>query len=243
IEGEVLTRDTADFERQPKPYNARFDHLLPQAAALCKTTEDVARTVAFIRRRGLESATRCGGHCFGGRSWAPGIVIDVSLMRFISGSDGIATIGAGARLGEVYGSLLVHGMTIPGGTCPSVGIAGLTLGGGFGMLGRKHALASDNLAGCRIVLADDQSLDCEEHHESDLSWALRGAGTGHFGVVTELRFRTVPVTSVVTTFNLFWPFSQAGRVVEAWLGWAGRAPDDLNDIDAKGIVSHPLRPT
>src|SRR4029453_16561373 len=85
-----------------------------------------------------------------------------------------------------------HGLTIPAGCGPSVGIAGLTLGGGLGILGRKHGLTCDHLLGARVVLADGRVVDCDEHHDEELFWALRGAGGGHFGVVTSLVFRTPP---------------------------------------------------
>ncbi len=227
IDGEVLIPDSPAFGRLPKPNNSRFDDVSPQAVVLCKAPEDVVQAVAFIRGRGFESATRSGGHDFGGRSSTPGVLIDVSSMSSVSLSNGIATIGAGARLGEVYKRLLSHGVTIPGGTCPSVGIAGLTLGGGLGILGRKYGLTSDNLTGARIVLADGRAADLDEHHKPELFWALRGAGTGHFGVVTEFHFRPVPAPVVVTTFNLLWPFSMAARVVQAWLDWAAGSPDEM----------------
>ena len=101
-------------------------------------------------------------------------------------------MGAGARLGEVYEALQDQDLTIPGGTCPSVGVAGLTLGGGLGILGRKYGVTSDHLIGAEVVLADGRILQCDDHHDQDLFWALRGAGAGNFGVVTTLVFRAVP---------------------------------------------------
>jgi FAD/FMN-containing dehydrogenase len=136
-------------------------------------------------------------------------------MRSMSVAGDIATVGAGARLGDVYETLQDHGLTIPGGTCPAVGVAGLTLGGGLGILGRRYGLTSDRLIRADIVLADGRIVRCDEHHDEDLFWALRGAGAGNFGVVTTLVFQAVPAPPEVTNFELVWPFSCAGAV-EGW---------------------------
>src|SRR3979409_543454 len=177
-------------------------------------------TVDFIRQHRLESAVRSGGHCFAGRSSTNGILIDVGRMNSVKVTDGIARVGAGARLGEVYEGLLAHNATIPAGSCPSVGIGGLTLGGGLGYLGRKYGLTSDQLVGLGLLLADGRLVGGSEESHPDLFWALRGAGNGHFGVVTELRFRTVPVPRVMATFHVTWSFAQAAPVAQAWLAWA-----------------------
>jgi FAD/FMN-containing dehydrogenase len=148
-------------------------------------------------------------------------------MHSVSVADGVVRIKAGARLGNVYLETVPHGVTIPGGTCPSVGIAGLTLGGGLGILGRTYGVTSDRLVGARIVLADGRTIECDEHHDDDLFWALRGAGTGHFGVVTDLVFRPVPVPAA-TSFLLTWRFPHAASVARAWMGWSPVAPDALS---------------
>src|SRR5712691_10019966 len=227
IDGLVIEPGSLEYTALPKLNNARFDHMQPQGVVLCSTPADVAETVGFIRSQRLETATRCGGHCFAGRSSTSGLLIDVSALNSVSMSNGIARIGAGARLGEVYSVLLANGMTIAGGSCPSVGIAGLTLGGGRGWLGRKYGLTSDHLIGAQIVVADGRILSCDEGHYQDLFWALRGAGTGHFGVVIELLFQTLPTPQVATIFRLTWPFSDAAGVVDSWLEWAGEAPDEM----------------
>src|SRR5262245_24236311 len=175
---------------------------------------------------GLPTATRSGGHCFAGRSSSEGIVIDVTPMNTVSVSDGIATIGAGARLGEVYNSLNERDLTIPAGSCPSVGIAGLTLGGGLGILGRRYGLTSDHLLAAQVVLADGRVVDCDDDRDDDLFWALRGAGSGNFGVVTSLVLRTRPAASA-TNFHLIWPYSRAAAVIDAWQAWAPAAPDEF----------------
>jgi FAD/FMN-containing dehydrogenase len=226
IAGEVVLPGSAAYQGIPKPFNARFHDVRPQAIVLCATPQDVAETISFTRRHGLACATRSGGHCFAGRSVTPGLLIDVTPMASVSISGGLATVGAGARLGAVYQSLQVHGLAIPAGTCPPVGVAGLTLGGGLGILGRSYGVTSDRLLAAQVVLADGRVLDCDEHHNQDLFWGLRGAGAGNFGVVTSLRFGTVPAPQV-TNFHLTWPPAHAAALIEAWQGWAPLAPDEL----------------
>jgi len=147
-------------------------------------------------------------------------------MRSVSLSGEVATVGAGTRLGELYDALAAHGRTIPAGCGPTVGIAGLTLGGGLGILGRRHGLTCDHLLAARVVLADGRVVDCDHHHHDELFWALRGAGAGDFGVMTSLVFRTLPAHDA-TCFRLIWPSAQAAALVEAWQAWAPHGPDEL----------------
>jgi FAD/FMN-containing dehydrogenase len=226
IAGAVVLPGSPDYDAVRKPFEARFHGVRPQAVVLCESANDVAETLRLAVRSGLRTATRGGGHSCAGRSSSEGIVIDVTPLRSVSVSDGVATIGAGARLGEVYASRNQRGLTLPAGSCPSVGIAGLTLGGGLGILGRKYGLTSDQLLGAQIVLADGRVVDCDASHDGELFWALRGAGAGNFGVVTSLVFRTHPANSA-TNFRLTWSFTQAAAVIEAWQEWAPVAPDEL----------------
>jgi FAD/FMN-containing dehydrogenase len=208
---------------------------------MCATPQDVAETISFLERRGLENAIRSGGHCFAGNSSSSGVIINVTPMDAVSVSGGVATIGAGTRLGKVYETLQKQHVTIPGGTCPPVGIAGLTLGGGLGILGRKYGVTADLLIGAQIVLADGRILDCDESHHEDLFWALRGAGSGNFGVVTSLTFRTVPAPDI-TNIHITWPFDRAVSVIEAWQRWAPLAPDELAaslKVTATGEMDRP----
>lgn len=205
---------------------ARFAGIRPQAVASCSTAGEVAEAIATARRDRLPLAVRSGGHCFAGRSSTEGLLIDVSPMRSVELDGEIATIGAGAQLGDVYDALEPHGTTIAAGCGPTVGIAGLALGGGLGILGRTHGLTSDQLAGATVVLADGRTVDCDERRDEDLFWGLRGAGGGLFGVVTELRLRTVAAPGA-TTVALGWPLADAPAVVAAWQEWAPPGPDEL----------------
>jgi FAD/FMN-containing dehydrogenase len=227
IAGEVLLPGSRAYELARAPALANFDDVRPRAVVRCADPADVVETLAFARRLGVHVAPRSGGHCFAGRSSTEGVVIDVTPMRAVSVSGDVATIGAGARLSDVYDALDDHDLTIPAGCGPTVGIAGLTLGGGLGLLGRKHGLTSDRLLAARVVLADGRVVDCDEHHDADLFWALRGAGGGRFGVVTSLVFAAVPAPAA-TVFRLTWPLGRAAAVIAAWQDWAVDGPDELS---------------
>jgi len=226
IAGEVVVQGSPGYDQARQPAIARFQDARPQAVVFCATDGDVAEALAVARRFGLPAVPRSGGHCFAGRSSSPGLVIDVTPMRSVSVTGGVATIGAGARLGGVYDALAGQGLTIPAGCGPGVGIAGLTLGGGLGILGRTHGLTCDSLLAARVVRADGSAIACDGGQASDLFWALRGAGHGTFGVVTSLDFRTVPEPAT-TAFHLTWPYDHAEQVVRAWQEWAPAAPGEL----------------
>jgi FAD/FMN-containing dehydrogenase len=228
VVGEVVVSGSPDYDAVRKPAMARFDAVRPAAIVKCETPGDVAQVILFARRAGLGLSLRCGGHSVAGRSSGTGVVIDVSPMRSVSVSNGIASVGAGIRLGELYEALYKHGVTVPAGCGPSVGIAGLTLGGGIGILGRSHGLTCDRLRHAQLVLADGRLVECDEGREPDLFWALRGAGGGNFGVVTSFEFETVP-TPQTTVFYLRWSIAHAVALIESWQAWA---PTAATEVDA-----------
>jgi FAD/FMN-containing dehydrogenase len=241
ITGEVVLTGSAAHQELPTPFNARFHHIRPQAIVLCATPQDVAETISFAQRHGLACVPRSGGHCFAGRSATPGLVIDVTPMDSVSVSGDFAVVGAGARLGAVYATLQEEQLTVAAGTCPSVGVAGLTLGGGLGILGRTYGVTSDLMHAAQIVLADGRVLDCDSNRHEELFWALRGAGAGNFGVVTKFVFSTIPAPQV-TNFHLTWPQAGAADLIKAWQGWAPLAPDELAaslKVTAAGEVDQP----
>jgi len=227
IAGEVVLPGDPGYDAARRPAIARFDDVRPSAVVRGATAADVAETVGLARAAGVPLAARSGGHCFAGRSSTDGIVVDVSPMDAVSvGADGVATIGAGARLGAVYDALDAHGLTIAAGCGPTVGIAGLVLGGGLGLLGRLHGLTSDQLLGAEVVLADGSEVECDTGRHEDLFWALRGAGAGGFGVVTSLRFATLPAPEA-TRLHAVWPFAAAAALIGAWQEWAPDGPGAL----------------
>lgn len=235
IAGDVVLPAAPDYDRVRQPPVALFDDTFlvaapkvrPQAVVLCADPADVSASIAFARRYRLETAVRSGGHCFTGWSLSSGMVIDVSSMCSVSVTgSGLAAVGAGTRLGDLYDFLQERQLAIPAGSGSSVGIAGLTLGGGIGILGRRYGLTCDQLAGAQIVLADGRVVDCGEHRDRELFWALRGAGGGTFGVVTSFLFRTVPAPAA-TAFHLVWPLEEAAAVIDSWQRWAPDAPDEF----------------
>jgi FAD/FMN-containing dehydrogenase len=226
IEGRVILPDSAEYETLRGPAWGQYTDVRPELVVRCQAPADVAEALAFARRSGLEAAVRGGGHCFAGRSTTRGLLIDLSPMSAVTLSDHVAVVGAGALLGEVYEELELQDRTIAAGACPSVGVAGLTLGGGLGILGRKHGLTSDQLVAAELVLADGRIVVCDTERHPELFWALRGAGAEGFGVVTSLAFRTVPADDL-TCFQLVWPYADAAALLDVWQSWAPRAPDQL----------------
>jgi FAD/FMN-containing dehydrogenase len=227
IDGRVVLPGSSDYDFARRPEMVRFHGVLPRAVVLCRSPEDIAATIEHATRHRLHLAIRSGGHSVAGRSSTKGVVLDVTPMDGVSVEEGVTTVGAGVRLGALYDALQACGLTIPAGSSHSVGIAGLTLGGGLGILGRNHGLTCDQLLRAQIVLADGQIVDCDERENEDLFWALRGGGCGNFGVVTSLVFRTVPAPSA-TVFHLVWPFVHAHDLIRAWQDWAPTGPDQLD---------------
>ena len=170
---------------------------------------------------------RSGGHSYGGYSTTTGVVLDVSRLNRVRVAGGRAVVGAGAVLVDVYAALAAHGLMIPAGTGPSVGVAGLALGGGHGYAVRKLGLACDALEGLTIVTAAGDVLRCDARRHPDLFWACRGGGGGNFGVVTSFTFRATPVGELAT-YVLEWPWEQAREVAAAWQAFAPGAPDELS---------------
>ena len=241
LDGELITPDSAAYEAARRPALARFHNVRPLAVVRCGSTRDVTRTLAFARHSGTHVVPRGGGHCFAGRSSTAGLVLDLSRLDAVTvRPDGSARIGAGARLAQVYDGLHRSRRAVPAGCSPTVGIAGLTLGGGLGLLGRLHGLTCDALLSAQVVLADGRVVDCDLDREPELFWALRGAGGGQFGVVTSLVFATVAEPRA-TRFELRWPEAAAVDVVAGWQDWAAEAPDDVTaNLSLVAGPGHPL---
>jgi len=228
LRGTLVRPNSQEYPTARQLFNPRFDNVFPTAIAYCASPADVGTCLAFARRFRLPLAPRSGGHSYAGYSTTTGLVLDMTPMNSVVVDAGTrtATVGAGARLIDVYAALAQHGLALPAGTCPAVGIAGLTLGGGVGVLSRKWGLTCDNLLAAQVVVADGRVLTCDTHHDPDLFWALRGSGGGNFGVVTSLSFR-VHQLATLSLFTLTWPWSVAATVVDAWQHWAPQAPDEV----------------
>jgi FAD/FMN-containing dehydrogenase len=221
---EVLRPGSDAYEAVRRPAMARFADVRPAEIARCASTADVV--AALERARGRPLAVRSGGHCFAGRSSTEGVLIDVGPIDGVEAGDGTVRVGAGARLRRIYDVLDARGEAIAGGCGPDVGIAGLLLGGGLGVLGRMHGLTCDQLIEAEVVLADGHIVRAGEASAPDLFWALRGAGGGQFGVVTEFVLRTVPGPRS-TVFRLRWPLARAAELLDAWQRWSPGAPDAM----------------
>jgi FAD/FMN-containing dehydrogenase len=200
----------------------------PAAVAYCATAADVQRCVAYARVHGVDLAARSGGHSYAGYSSCPGLVIDVSSLNAVSVESGMrqAAVGAGAQLIDIYSQLGAKGVLLPGGSCPTVGIAGLALGGGIGVFGRAYGLTCDNIASLNLVTADGSLHTCSPSSHRDLYWASRGGGGGNFGVVTSFTFDVYPIPDV-TLFTLEWSWGAAATVLDSWLRWIPSAVDEL----------------
>jgi FAD/FMN-containing dehydrogenase len=238
LDGIALTPGSAAYDAVRRPVQVAYAEVRPRVVVMCRSVSDVVAGLRYAAESGDRVVARGGGHCFAGRSSTDGIVLELSGLDEISLVDGIATIGAGARLSVVYGELHAAGRTVPAGCGPTVGITGLTLGGGIGLLGRKYGLTCDRLVGAQVVLADGRVVQCSEDDEPELFWGLRGAGGGQFGIVTELRFATVP-EPVMTRIEGCWPGDLA-ELVSRWQVWAPAAPDEVT-VNLR-LVSEPGEP-
>ncbi|MFI5758943.1 FAD-binding oxidoreductase [Streptomyces sp. NPDC051569] len=227
LDGSLVQPDDATYATARQLYNTRFDDLRPAAVAYVSGEDDIAECLAFARAHGTPVSIRGGGHAYTGWSSGDGrLVIDISELDALDRAASDGTIGAGARLGTVYRTLAEAGRTIPAGSCPTVGISGLTLGGGHGVVSRAYGLTCDSLTSATLITADGSRLTADAQQNTDLFWALRGAGNGNFGVVTELRFRTHPAPETVVAF-LSWPWPKAGALLDAWQKWGPDQPDEI----------------
>lgn len=196
--------------------------MAPTAVVEVASADDVAEAVVFARRFGLRIRPRSGGHSYVGASTTDrGLVIDVRRLRRVAYDPGsqTAAVGAGVASYPLHAALARHGRSVPTGTCPTVGVAGLTLGGGLGVDNRAHGLTCDALVGLTLVTADGQVRQVDDRRHRDLFWASRGGGGGNLGVVTSLRYRTHRARPT-GFFLLTFPWEGAAAVLR---GWARRA--------------------
>ncbi len=228
LEGSLVLPAAGSYATDKLVYNLRFAAVDPAAIAFCATTTDVQRCVTFARHHGVAATARSGGHSYGGYSTGSGLVIDVSLLNTVTTDTAAMTavIGAGTQLVDVYQQLADAGVLLPAGSCPSVGIAGLTLGGGIGVVGRKYGLTCDNLKALDIVTADGRLLTATADENADLFWASRGGGGGNFGIATSFTFGLHPLPELAL-FTINWPVAAAAEVLGRWQQWMADAPDEL----------------
>ena len=226
--GEILLPGDGDYEGARKVWNAMIDKR-PAAIARCATTADVVRGVSFARDNGLLLAVRGGGHNIAGNAMCDdGFVIDLSKMKAarVDPARRRVTIEGGATLADLDAATQAHGLATPVGINSTTGIAGLTLGGGFGWLSRKYGMTIDNLESAEVVTAAGEVVRASATEHPDLFWALRGGG-GNFGVVTRFEFRLHPVGPNVLSGLIVYPISEAKPVLQQYREFLAKAPEEL----------------
>lgn len=226
LSGMLVLPSDAAYRTARLVWNALYDNRYPQAVVKAATAHDVQVAINFARDMGLQPIARAGGHSFQGYSTGSGLVIDVAGLNDVTLNHGRthARIGAGNNLLRLYGVLQQHGMAIPGGSCPTVGISGLAQGGGIGPFSRQYGLTLDRMIGAEMVLADGRLIRVGPHENADLFWAIRGGGGGNFGVVTSFDFAPIPATVTNTSVSLIFPWQSAERVIMAYQHWVPTVP-------------------
>lgn len=227
--GGVLNPADSAYDEARKVWNGSVDRR-PALIARCLTDADVQTAVRFAATRRMLVSVRGGGHHIAGNAVAEGgLMIDLSAMRSVrvDVARRIATVAGGALLGDVDSATQAHGLATPLGINSTTGVGGLTLGGGFGWLSRRHGLSIDNLVATTIVTADGTLRTASATSNPDLYWALRGGG-GNFGVVTSFDFQLHPVGPEVYAGLVVYPAAQAREVLRAWRDFTRDAPDELS---------------
>jgi FAD/FMN-containing dehydrogenase len=237
--GALLRPGEEGYEEARRVWNGAIDRR-PALIARCAGADDVLHALRFARERDLPTAVRSGGHSVAGDSVCDGgVTIDLSHMKAVSVDPAarVARAAAGLTWAELDLATQRHGLATTGGTISSVGIGGLTLGGGFGHLMRRHGLTVDNLRAVELVTADGEQLRVDAYSEPELFWGLRGGG-GNFGIATSFEYDLHPVGPLVLGGPVYWPLEQAPQVLRAVRELAPEAPDELGIM----IVAHRAPP-
>lgn len=237
LQGQLILPEDLEYDEVRKVHNGMVDRR-PALIARPVNTQDVVEAVKFGRSHGLLVSVRGGGHSAPGHGVCQnGLMIDLSLMKQvdIDAERRIATAQPGLRLGEYITETEKYGFVTPVGTASDTGLAGLSLGGGYGWLSGKYGMTVDNIVGAEVVLADGRVVRASADKHPDLFWALRG-GSGNFGIVTSFEFRLYPLTQVLGGM-LVYPFPMAGEVLRYYRDLANTAPDELTTY--VGIVTGP----
>jgi FAD/FMN-containing dehydrogenase len=240
ISGQVVLPSDPAYGAAKTVFNSRYDRLAPAAVVIPESEDDVRRVMEFATTDGVQVAPRSGGHSYVGASAADGtMVID---LRRVAGAiaydedSSVATVPAAAGLDPLQRTLARHGRLIPSGSCPTVGVAGLTLGGGLGADARSAGLTCDALRSASVVLPGGELVTVSPDDHAELFWALRGGGGGNFGVITSFSFRTYPAVDrdVVT---MRYPDSAVADVIVHWSEWLAAA-----DRASWGLINIPIGP-
>lgn len=237
LSGDVVIPGDAGYDEARKVWNGAVDKQ-PAMVAYCAHTGDVIEAVKFARSGNYLVAVRSGGHNVAGLSVCDdGIVIDLSRMKQISIDPArrVAHAEAGLSLGEFDAATQAHGLATTMGVNSDTGIAGLTLGGGFGRLGRKYGLACDNLLAAEVVLADGSLLQASANENEDLFWGLHGGG-GNFGIVTAFEYQLHPVGPALLVCSVLHPYTRARDAMRFYDDFCAQATDELS-VDAALVTA------
>ncbi|AKU16978.1 FAD-dependent oxidoreductase [Luteipulveratus mongoliensis] len=221
LNGSVFLPGSSQYASTKLLFSTRYDGSTPAAVVQVASQGDIQKSMAFATRYGLKVAARSGGHSYIGASAANGtMVLDTRHYAWVTynASNQTAQVFSGAGLYTVHNTLAAHGRTIPTGTCPTVGAAGLTMGGGLGVESRQWGLTADRLTSVNLVLADGRSVTASATQNSDLFWAMRGGGGGNIAFLTAMTFNT-HATSSKGIFSLTFPSSAASQVLTRWNTW------------------------
>ncbi len=231
ISGDIVTQDDPGYEDARTIWNAMIE-ARPALIALPETDEDVAELVRFAVREGIPFSVRGGGHNIAGTALVDGgLTINMSRMRSVAYLAGIdrVVVQAGAIWADVDAALEPYGLIVPGGIVSTTGVAGFTLGGGFGWLSRSEGYTTDKLTGATIVTADGTIRTVDANNEPDLFWAIRGGG-GNFGVVTRFEFEPVKLGPEVAGGLVLWPMEMAPEIMDLFARESAKAPDELMHV-------------
>jgi FAD/FMN-containing dehydrogenase len=227
--GDVLLPAGAGYDETRQIWNAMIDRR-PALIARCASPEDVVQAVNFGRQHDLLVSIRGGGHNIAGNAVCDdGLMIDLSPMKRVQVDPSArrATVEPGCTLADFDAAAQAHGLATPLGINSTTGVAGLTLGGGFGWLSRKYGMTIDNLLSADVVTAEGRQVRASATENNDLFWGLRGGG-GNFGIVTRFEFQLHPVGPDLLTGLIVFPFAQAKSVLTQFARFTETMPDDLN---------------
>src|SRR5256886_3708141 len=236
LHGEIVRPQDEGYDDARKIWNAMIDRR-PALIVRCRDAEDVTRSIAFARDQELPLAGRGGGHNVSGNALGDdGLVIDLSPLKEIriDTERRTAVVGGGVTWGEFDKAAQASGLATTGGVVSATGVAGLTLGGGFGFLARKHGLACDNLLGVELVTADGRLVHASEEENPDLFWGVRGGG-GNFGVATSFEFRLHPVGPILGGVAVP-PLCRARDALRVYLKFVEGASDEVTLFAALGAA-------
>ena len=228
LRGPLLLPGDTGYEESRTVWNAMIDRR-PAVVARCLGTADVAACVQFAREHRLLLCIKGGGHNIAGLATADGaMMLDLSLMRgvWVEPQEQIAHAQGGCLLGDLDRETQLHGLAGVMGFISQTGIAGLTLGGGFGYLTRRYGWTCDTVLGMNLVTAEGRQVRASSEENPDLFWGLRGGG-GNFGVVTGIDYRLYPVGPEIVGGLVAWPASEAPGVLELYRTLTEQAPPDL----------------